>query len=473
MKHYLPVFLWFLCQWSHAQGYLLDMRKQTISVPNRQFYIGRVIDARLSKDNIGSVQTGLTNARKTAAFRQELSTEFSQFFERNLPAGAGMRPVILKVLQLRIWERTDAFSEKAHAQLQCQFIHQTDTGEYLLLHQGSASLSKGGMDVTTRHGNNLAAVLTQCLNEFAAQNFGQLLARASKITAGQLEAPAKADEEPMGFAILKDTVLASGVYGSFAEFRSNSPSIQGLIKIESRVRTNENWRGTNEVHPYLIDADGKRQSIRKAWGIAYQGQAYILFNGQYYPLERTGNLFGFDAHVPTGYTPTVVAGGLVGGLIGGAIAGVIAAGTTADSKAGFVLELPTGYVHDVNAYPSATALVAKIVFYWRIDGKKTSAPAKVSLHNQTDTLTAELSAGSIAEFTWDNLGSDIFACVEGEPHACFLLVPQTKKTNFIEYVPAEGKSARVGLQPAIEKEAEFYVKQIRYRQENEAKRSKK
>jgi hypothetical protein len=117
----------FLCVNALGQDYLIDLEKQPISLPDRNFYVSRVIDARPVKSAIGQVQRGMTNGKANVHFRSGLEKEIQACLNHNLPPRNDLKPVILKVLKLKIYERTQLSAESATAELVVQFF--TPRGE--------------------------------------------------------------------------------------------------------------------------------------------------------------------------------------------------------------------------------------------------------------------------------------------------------------------------------------------------------
>jgi hypothetical protein len=85
------------------------------------------------------------------------------------------------------------------------------------------------------------------------------------------------------YPVVKATEYPRGVYTSFAEFKSNQPSITNFYADVNK----EN----NQVELYQIMADSSSQLIPKAWGISVNNELYFYADGQLYPIEKSGNTF--------------------------------------------------------------------------------------------------------------------------------------------------------------------------------------
>lgn len=456
----------------YSQDYVVDLQSHPLTIPGRNFYVSQVIDARLEKANIGTVQTGAMNSRKVAVFKQALPEELMSLFKKNFFPAAGMNPVIVKVLKFQIREKTKSFSESAFAEVLLQFIYEKTPGQYLNLYEAMSLMESKGADVTARHDDNLVAALADCFTQFAEQNFEELVNSTEEMPAAQLEEGLPATTQTLDFAILKDSVYQQGVYLHFREFRNNKPGITQPLVIDRRPRTAKTWQGTDEVLPYLLEPDRKRKNIKNAWGFSDGKEVYIRFGGEYYPMKKAGNVFSFYGHVPTNYGG-VYAGGLVGGAIGGAVVGVASAAAASNSKTEYVLDMIIGRVSEMGSYAYQPDHSAKIVIYYRGDKSKLPQPANLMVKSRADSLTIELKPNSFAELEWNDLLSDVSACVQGVSDTCFAFLPDVNKINYFEYVPVGKRAASATIRSVTDKEAEFYLKQIRYSHELEEKRNRR
>lgn len=456
----------------YGQDYVVDLQNHPLTIPGRNFYVTQVIDARLEKDNIGTVQTGAMNSRKVAVFKQALPEELMSLFQKNFFPAAGMNPVIVKVLKFGVREKTKSFSESAFAEVLLQFIHEKSPGHYLNLYEATSLIESKGADVTARHDNNLTAALVDCFTQFTGQNFEELVSSTEEMPAAQLEEGLPATIQSLDFAVLRDSSYQQGVYLNFREFRNNKPGITQPLVINRRPRTAKTWQGTDELFIQLLETDGKKRNIKNAWGFSDGKTVYIRFGGEYYPMDKAGNVFSFFGHAPANYGG-VYAGGLVGGAIGGAIMGVASSAAASNSKTEYVLDMITGRVSELGGYAYQPDRSAKIVIYYRGDKSNPLQPAGVVVKSQADSLTIDLKPNSFAELEWNYLLSDVFACVQGQPNSCLNFLPEVSKTNYFEYVPVGKRASLATIRTVTDKEGEFYLKQIRYAHELEEKRNRR
>ena len=461
----------------YGQDYVVDINQSgVIHRANHNFYVERVVDARLEKANVGTVQTGALNSRKVAVLKGPLPQELMDFFNRNRSPDTSQHPVIVKVLKFRIREQTRSLSESAYAEVLLHFLRERNPGEYQCLYAASARTEHRGMEVTVRHGENLATALQNCLDQFAARDFTALLAKAPVIYPDQLETGLVTPADTFSFSVLRDSVYRPGAYQDFGEFRDNTPGVVRSIFVERTPRTNRTWRGTDEIRPHVFEVNGQKRPLRKVWGFSDGERAYVNFRGRYYPLERAGNVFTFYGHVPSGYAYAVIntgsVAGVIGGLVGSLVGGVLSAAATENSQAEYVLDILTGQVSDLDNYVYRSTRPARIVIYYRRDKKQAAAPVQLVLRDRTDTLFTELAPDSFAELTWKDLRSNLsIRTRQGLPEAT--LVPGKDQINYFEYVAPGKRAATAVIRPVTEKEATFYLKQIRYAREIAERRSQR
>lgn len=284
------------------------------------------------------------------------------------------------------------------------------------------------------------------------------------------------EEEPLDFPVLKDSVYRMGVYENFLNFRNNAPSIEGPIEKTIVPRPAKNWAGTYEVIPRVVMPDGQREKVKKAWGFSDGKTLYVNWHGEFYPLEKQQNYFSFWGHLPINDTKAAsqaVVVGVLGGAIGVTILRGVAGAQRFNSKEAYRIDMLTGLVSEADRYQAQTSGPFKILlYYWSPQMDNTEA-VDIVLKNRKDSVANVLKANSYLAFPWTDLRSDIKVCVPGQADYCFGLLPKLKQTNYLEYIPASKKNPAASFKPVTEKEAEFYLKRIRYAQEIVRKRQAK
>lgn len=137
------------------------------------FYISEIIDARPLKENIGVAQRGMFNKQVSAQFSEDFIPHLQSYFNGLLPSEASKTPLILKVHQLYISERTAAMSELGSCDVNLEFLKE-ENGRQYSLGQFSSKVENGGLDVTAGHDKRIRQAIQECIEQFAMSNWDDL-----------------------------------------------------------------------------------------------------------------------------------------------------------------------------------------------------------------------------------------------------------------------------------------------------------
>ncbi|MDJ1485403.1 hypothetical protein QNI16_33240 [Cytophagaceae bacterium YF14B1] len=481
MKHFALFFLFLLFSTITSviaqDSFLISLRKQSIQIENRDFYVTKVIDARTEESELGVVYKGMLNNPRDAYFEKELTEELQGFFDTNLPRRKGDNALIVKVIYLTISETITAGGETATASIGLDFIsNSNDT--LRLVHQTYALSKQEGMDVTQKHDENIARALAKCMQKLVKSNYQKQISQGMVLSESEMNAPATDDSKFDKLPIFQAEVPQKGIYYSFNEFRSNTPSYTDNFDVERSIRKGQRWNGEERAIPYVRGKDGKPTMVRDAWGFSDGQQVYIHAQNDYFPLKKVGRRFLFDAYASTNAaSPAIATGALVGGVVGGVVTVVVGGATNNNTIQTYWLNMETGQIQAVSSHPEIVGATprssARCIIYYRGDKAKDDKTILIRLSNQSDTLRRELKPNSIVEVEWTSLLSELSLCAESENGECFSLQPDVSIPNYFQYLPAGARKNSYSITPVKEQEAVFYLKQIRYAQENAAKKEGK
>lgn len=458
----------FFCHSSvWSQVHEISLAKQTLELQGRHFYVSDIIDARISKNNIGWVQRGLVNSRTEANLAKGFKPELTDFFNRNLPAQNNLQAVIVKILKFQVSEHTTAYSESAKAEVAIDFIYQKDDKFYHLFRCIGVEKSYG-MDVTARHDDNIKTAIEQCIKQFSRESIEQLLAKANPSTLSEMSKDFLSTLETHDYPILTDSVMKKGIYQSFLDFRNNQPLTAQNLVIEKVNKTSKQLQNIYEVKPYLLEADGSKKSLKNIWGFSDGENLYIHHNKDFFLIDRDGNTFSFYGYGPVNTNnAAVVAGAVAGGMIGGAIVG---AATQRATQAEYILDMMSGHIlsienASVEMRPNPVVeYPAKITLYWW-SGAASTEVLNVYVN---DSLVHSIQPKSQIELEWGNMSTEMNICVKSQQEVCYTFIPNFKKINYIECsVTTKGGANQPEIKPVEAKEGEFYVKKIKYLQDKE------
>ncbi len=111
------VFLSSLVNFSQARDYhiinLMPLEDDTVADVN--FFVSKVIDNRIYKDNLGIAQKGVFNKKVLSIFEYPFEEELTDYFSAIFPKSSSKTPVVVRINQLLISEHTGAFKETGKA----------------------------------------------------------------------------------------------------------------------------------------------------------------------------------------------------------------------------------------------------------------------------------------------------------------------------------------------------------------------
>lgn len=213
----------------------IKLKTTPLVLPNRNFFIAKVIDNRLNKDNIGMVQKGLVNDKYPADFAKPLADYLAEKVQEMLPFSEGQVSIYLQVNALYITERTTFSAETGTASIDVDFINPKDSLSY---GNFTAEVSNKGVEVTGGHDRRILEGLTKCLTNFNATNW-QGVERTEAVV-----------QEGWNFSQVPPRAL----FSSFKNLKRNQPMERGVFDIRSN---------SNKKFPYYkVYKEGSRKQIK-------------------------------------------------------------------------------------------------------------------------------------------------------------------------------------------------------------------
>ncbi|MFC5270410.1 hypothetical protein [Adhaeribacter terreus] len=448
MKPTLIIFLSVLFNFSVvAQTKMISLAGQRTLKPIQNIEIAEVIDVRDDKSNIGWVQKGLNNKRIQIEFAAGLKEELKWFLITNAAKEGKKVPVIVKVNKFSITESDIGDIEYKAAEVALEFLAQ-ETGQplYCLLLQTGSSLQTTTLTSEAGgHANLLARVLEDCFTQFSELNFTDLCAAEKQVPPSFLEVNTYNKVDPQTIPMLAAKTPQSGVFMNFQEFKNNAP---GYSEVEVTF---------NKFGNYFETYSGKK--IKDFWGYSDGKKTYIRFGGK--PsllfLTKRKDQFTFVANVTTTDKTAVAIGSALGGVAGG----IIAQGLTANTHAiEFSIHPLTGMINPVPKARDETdeSKISKIVVY---RNSKHEKPEPLNIYIN-DSLAAEINTRAYSEFIFNNSSSEKNICVEANERICQKITPVQGQVLYLQCnlsVKGDGKPV---LKRVTEKEAEYYLKIIKY-----------
>lgn len=260
------------------------------------FYISEIIDARPLKENIGVAQRGMFNKQVSAQFSEDFIPHLQSYFNGLLPSEASKTPLILKVHQLYISERTAAMSELGSCDVNLEFLKE-ENGRQYSLGQFSSKVENGGLDVTAGHDKRIKQAIQECVEQFALSNWDD----------SEVENVLVQNEQH--FQPLEN--LKKGLYHHFGELKSNSPKTD--IPYYSKMISQ-----SKKAQHYQVFESNKKKRIKNLFG--YSDGTHVYLNasrytqGEYFIQSKMiGRYIYFEDQYAS--SAATAAGGLVGTLV--------------------------------------------------------------------------------------------------------------------------------------------------------------
>jgi hypothetical protein len=264
----------------------------------------QIINAVSDSSVLGYVQVGTFNrwmqAQPDKPYTQYLQTYVNRRYGPIYKQGAAQ--LIWVIQELRINERTFSMSEKGFLHLKAMAF--SGNGTFKLITQLDTILVKGGMDVTSKHGDNIGDAL-QILLEQSLTKQGEgpaySLSEIQEKAVQRYQKPALQSKEHV-----------DGIYLTFENFMNDQPSFNNV----------EYTLDHNNVRFYYTDSSGKKTFVDKFWGVRKKGLLLKQHNDLLIPIQQMQNGIALSDYLPLARRKnnTILLGAAGGGLIGAALA---------------------------------------------------------------------------------------------------------------------------------------------------------
>lgn len=272
----------------------------------------QIINAVGDSSLLGYVQTGMFNRWKPAAFDKPFTEYLQSYVDQRYQSiyKKDAAPLLLVIQEIRIGERTFSMSERSFLHFKALSFAGDNSGKYTQIGSLDTILTKGGMDVTHKHGENIVAALQILLARNPVQTQETYtLDEVKEKTAARLHVPG-----------LQEKVHPDGIYLTFQEFLDDKPSITDA----------EYEMENNIVRFFHKDSTGTKTYIDKFWGVRKNGALAKQYDyGALLPIEQKQNSIYLTNYLSMSRrnNAAMIWAPAVGGIAGAAIAGSVAAGT--------------------------------------------------------------------------------------------------------------------------------------------------
>ena len=304
------------------------------------FYVEKVINSTREDSCIGFVQVGAVNKLIPAYLAPSIRDAFGSIIMHSFPYREGLKPLIIRINELYIYEITSASSEISSIELSLSFITRTDSAYFEEYLSGVAFDKHSMWDVTHQHEHNIVAALERCFNNFNSRMLkGKLIHKP--IPGSDLgKNPLLHTDE---FPVMALKQVPKSVFRSYSDFREYKPdtSIQFTVKYTTYKKDSMLVQAKIFGLPW--------DSLENIWGFSDGHHPFIRVGENFYRLKlKNGDyitkIYMRDAGRGTevGDVGVIVAAGIVGGVIGATIAGGIMGAATSNEIGKYKLDFATG-----------------------------------------------------------------------------------------------------------------------------------
>jgi hypothetical protein len=268
---FFPLFLL-----SQEDSFQLTLKEQKDDSKLSSYYIEQIIDARNDKSNIGVTNKYLHNRKENIQFSTTLETEFVQFLGKKMLAQAQAKPLIIKVIALKIEEYKG--KPWAKISLSISFLQKENT-EYVELFRAS---NVHFYDISFKnrkafYEENLAKSLNQCFVDFAnRQKKNQI--NVQKVTKQAIDKNSTTTVYP----IEKANTFKKGIFYTYYDFLANTP--------DTILDINKDLIFTRIKSKNVLSADWNTKKMANLpWGFSNGESIFTLIDKTYYPLQHIDN----------------------------------------------------------------------------------------------------------------------------------------------------------------------------------------
>ncbi|WP_440135443.1 hypothetical protein, partial [Chitinophaga sancti] len=280
----------------------------------------QIVNAVSDSSILGYVQTGMFNRWRPAALDGTFTPYLQAFVDNrySLIYKSDAQQLVFVIQELRIGERTFNMSERSFLQFRAIGYAGDGSGHFKKVAMLDTILTKGGMDVTHKHGDNIAHALQILLNRSVANtNAGE-----GAYTLAEIKEKALARYLAPGLQVKE---RGDAIYVTFKDFMNDQPTY-----------ANTGYDLQNDIaHFYYTDSTGNKVYVDKFWGVRTNDVLLKQYYDLLFPVEQRQNSIYLVDYLSMSRknNNAILVGAIGGGLMFGAIGGAIVAASSEGSAA--------------------------------------------------------------------------------------------------------------------------------------------
>ena len=147
------------------QTEILVLKPEQISLPNRRFYIQRIV-CDFNQPKYFLIKKGLFSKQKNMILGDSVQRILINYLKPSNKYIGGFAPVLMRVKELKIREERHFLKEEGMAKMMVEFYIETDTKPIKIFQSNAYRTYSGFMDVTNQHQTNLKEIIKSCMMDF-------------------------------------------------------------------------------------------------------------------------------------------------------------------------------------------------------------------------------------------------------------------------------------------------------------------
>jgi hypothetical protein len=161
----LGIMTYQLLQAQNIQSEVLTLKAEQISLPNRKFYIQRII-CDFNQPKYFLIRKGLISKQKNMILGDSVQRILMNYLKPSNKYSGGLAPILMRVKELKIREERHFLKEEGMAKLSVEFYIEIDTKPTKIFQSNAYRTYTGFIDVTSQHQTNLKEVIKSCMMDF-------------------------------------------------------------------------------------------------------------------------------------------------------------------------------------------------------------------------------------------------------------------------------------------------------------------
>ena len=149
----------------NSQSEILTLKPEQISLPNRKFYIQKII-CDFNQPKYFLIRKGLFSNQKNMILGDSIQKILVNYLKPSNKYIGGLAPILMRVKELKIREERHFLKEEGIAKLSVEFYIETDTRPIKIFQSNAYRTYSGFMDVTDQHQANLKDLIRSCMMDF-------------------------------------------------------------------------------------------------------------------------------------------------------------------------------------------------------------------------------------------------------------------------------------------------------------------